>query len=46
MKIDFAYAITQRSSTSVHGAPWEASKYARGAPLPKGSQGCITNLSH
>jgi len=34
--------IYQRSSADVHGAP----KYAWGAPLQKGSQRCITNLSH
>jgi len=32
----------QRPSTDVHGAP----KYAWGAPLRKGLQRCITNLSY
>jgi len=39
-------SLEQRSSTFAHGAPWGAPKYAWGAPLRKGSQGCITNLSH
>jgi len=42
----FTYALYQRSSTGVHGAPYGAPNYAWGAPLRKGSQGCITNLSH
>jgi len=44
--VGIEYALGQRSSTGVHGAPWDAPKYAWGAPLQKGSQGCITNLSH
>jgi len=38
--------VAQCSSTGVYGAPWGAPNYAWGAPLWKGSQGCITNLSH
>ena len=38
--------IEQRSSTGVHGIPQGAPKYAWGVPLSKGSQRCITNLSH
>jgi len=39
-------ALEQRSSTGVHGAPRGAPKYVWGAPLGKGSQRYITNLSH
>ena len=38
--------LIQRSSTGVHVALQGAPKYAWGAPLKKGSQRCITNLSH
>jgi len=40
------HTLEQRSSTGVHGASWGAPKYAWDAPLRKGSQRCITNLSH
>jgi len=38
--------LHQHSSTGVHVVPQGAPKYAWHAPLRKGSQRCITNLSH